>query len=287
MGIIRRSVDVRKVGLNPVTEEFRQRVKALVESDRFNNIVFIVIVISSIAIGLETYDLDEKGLSFLNGLDQVFMTVFVLEITLRLYAMRLEFVKDPWCIFDFIVVGVALVPQAGVLAVFRVLRVLRAFRLVSRIPELKLVAESLIYSVRGLTAVAMLLTIVIYVFAVLSTVLFSGSGPEGEEYFGTLGRSLYSLFQVMTLESWSNGIGRLLMEREGWWVGVYFVIFIFMTTFTFLNMFVAIFTNTVVALESDSEDGMHTDVRRLMTKVDDLHAEVVALRGQTAQDEEQ
>ncbi|RJV02160.1 MAG: ion transporter [Candidatus Poseidoniales archaeon] len=287
MGIIRRSVDVRKVGLKPVTEEFRERVKALVESDRFNNIVFIVIVISSIAIGLETYDLDEKGLSFLNGLDQVFMTVFVLEITLRLYAMRLEFVKDPWCIFDFIVVGVALVPQAGVLAVFRVLRVLRAFRLVSRIPELKLVAESLIYSVRGLTAVAMLLTIVIYVFAVLSTVLFSGSGPEGEEYFGTLGRSLYSLFQVMTLESWSNGIVRLLMEREGWWVGVYFVIFIFMTTFTFLNMFVAIFTNTVVALESDSEDGMHTDVRRLMTKVDDLHAEVVALRGQTAQGEEQ
>lgn len=287
MGIIRRSVDVRKVGLKPVTEEFRERVKALVESDRFNNIVFIVIVISSIAIGLETYDLDQQGLSFLNGLDQVFMTVFVLEITLRLYAMRLEFVKDPWCIFDFIVVGVALVPQAGVLAVFRVLRVLRAFRLVSRIPELKLVAESLIYSVRGLTAVAMLLTIVIYVFAVLSTVLFSGSGPEGEEYFGTLGRSLYSLFQVMTLESWSNGIVRLLMEREGWWVGVYFVIFIFMTTFTFLNMFVAIFTNTVVALESDSEDGMHTDVRRLMTKVDDLHAEVVALRGQTAQGEEQ
>jgi len=287
LGIIRRSVDVRKVGLKPVTEEFRERVKALVESDRFNNIVFIVIVISSIAIGLETYDLDEQGLSFLNGLDQVFMTVFVLEITLRLYAMRLEFVKDPWCIFDFIVVGVALVPQAGVLAVFRVLRVLRAFRLVSRIPELKLVAESLIYSVRGLTAVAMLLTIVIYVFAVLSTVLFSGSGPEGEEYFGTLGRSLYSLFQVMTLESWSNGIVRLLMEREGWWVGVYFVIFIFMTTFTFLNMFVAIFTNTVVALESDSEDGMHTDVRRLMTKVDDLHAEVVALRGQTAQGEEQ
>ncbi len=276
-----------RFGLKPVTEEFRERVKALVESDRFNNIVFIVIVISSIAIGLETYDLDQQGLSFLNGLDQVFMTVFVLEITLRLYAMRLEFVKDPWCIFDFIVVGVALVPQAGVLAVFRVLRVLRAFRLVSRIPELKLVAESLIYSVRGLTAVAMLLTIVIYVFAVLSTVLFSGSGPEGEEYFGTLGRSLYSLFQVMTLESWSNGIVRLLMEREGWWVGVYFVIFIFMTTFTFLNMFVAIFTNTVVALESDSEDGMHTDVRRLMTKVDDLHAEVVALRGQTAQGEEQ
>ncbi|MDP6233883.1 MAG: ion transporter [Candidatus Poseidoniaceae archaeon] len=270
-----------------MTEVFRDRARDLVQSDRFNNVVFVVIVVSSIAIGLETYDLDEQGLSFLNGLDRIFMTVFVLEISLRLYALRLEFVKDPWCIFDFIVVGVALVPQAGVLAVFRVLRVLRAFRLVSRIPELKLVAESLIYSVRGLTAVAMLLTIVIYVFAVLSTVLFSGSGPEGKEYFGTLGRSLYSLFQVMTLESWSNGIVRLLMEREGWWVGVYFVVFIFMTTFTFLNMFVAIFTNTVVALESDSEEGMHTDVRRLMAKVDDLHAEVLALRGHPAETEEQ
>ncbi|MGB0727392.1 MAG: ion transporter [Candidatus Poseidoniaceae archaeon] len=270
-----------------MTDVFRDRAKALVESDRFNNLVFVVIVASSIAIGLETYDLDEQGLSFLSGLDRVFMAVFVLEIVLRLYAMRLEFVKDPWCIFDFIVVGVALVPQAGVLAVFRVLRVLRAFRLVSRIPELKLVAESLIYSVRGLTAVAMLLTIVIYVFAVLSTVLFSGSGPEGKEYFGTLGRSLYSLFQVMTLESWSNGIVRVLMEREGWWVGVFFVVFIFMTTFTFLNMFVAIFTNTVVALESDSEDGMHTDVRRLMAKVDELHAEIIALRTGAAEHEEQ
>ena len=283
----RRSVDGRPIRIHGVTDFLRARARTLVESDRFNNVVFIVIVASSVAIGLETYDLDERGLSFLSGLDRVFMAVFVLEIALRLYAMRLEFVKDPWCIFDFIVVGVALVPSAGVLAVFRVLRVLRAFRLVSRIPELKLVAESLIYSVRGLTAVAMLLTIVIYVFAVLSTVLFSGSGPEGEEYFGTLGRSLYSLFQVMTLESWSNGMVRLLMQREGSWVGMFFVVFIFMTTFTFLNMFVAIFTNTVVALESDSEDGMHTDVRRLITKMDDLHAEMVALRTGSVTNEEQ
>ena len=74
----------------------------------------------------------------------------------------------------------------------------------------------------------------------------------------------------MTLESWSNGIVRELIESEGWWVAIYFVMFIFMTTFTFLNMFVAIFTNTVVALEADSEEGMNTELRRLQAKMDAL-----------------
>ena len=110
-----------------------------------------------------------------------------------------------------------------------------------------------------------MLFVVTYVFAVLSTVLFQSVSPE---YFGSLGRSLFSLFQVMTLESWSNGIVRELIQEEGWWVAVYFVVFIFMTTFTFLNMFVAIFTNTVVALEADSEVGVNTELRRLQEKMD-------------------
>ena len=76
----------------------------------------------------------------------------------------------------------------------------------------------------------------------------------------------------MTLESWSNGIVRDLINEKGWWVAIYFVIFIFMTTFTFLNMFVAIFTNTVVALEADSEEGVNTELRRIQAKVDLLMA---------------
>ena len=116
---------------------------------------------------------------------------------------------------------------------------------------------------------ATLLFVVTYVFAVLSTALFQSVSPE---YFGSLGRSLYSLFQVMTLESWSNGIVRDLINEKGWWVAVYFVIFIFMTTFTFLNMFVAIFTNTVVALEADSEEGVNTELRRIHAKMDLLMA---------------
>ena len=74
----------------------------------------------------------------------------------------------------------------------------------------------------------------------------------------------------MTLESWSNGIVPELIDSDGWWVAIYFVMFIFMTTFTFLNMFVAIFTNTVVALEADSEEGMNTELRRLQAKMDVL-----------------
>jgi len=252
-----------------MTESVRARIRVLVESERFNNIVFVAILASSIAIGFETYEWGPRGDTFLQRIDGLFLTVFVLEILLRIYAMGRDFFRDPWCVFDFLVVGIALIPARDFFAVFRVFRVLRAFRLVSRIPELKLVAESLIFSVRGLSAVATLLFVVTYVFAVLSTALFQSVSPE---YFGSLGRSLYSLFQVMTLESWSNGIVRDLINEKGWWVAIYFVIFIFMTTFTFLNMFVAIFTNTVVALEADSEEGVNTELRRIHAKVDLLMA---------------
>lgn len=258
--------------------ESRTKIRQIVDSERFNNIVFIAILASSISIGFETYDWGDSGNKFLVYLDWFFMTIFVTEILFRIYAMRFDFFKDPWCVFDFLIVGIALFPSTGVFRVFRVFRVLRAFRLVSRIPELKLVAESLIFSVRGLTAVATLLSVVIYVFAVLSTVLFQNSGVEGELYFGTLGKSLFSLFQVMTLESWSNGIVRFLIEEEGWWVGFYFVVFIFMTTFTFLNMFVAIFTNTVVALEADSEEGINSEVRKIQSQLDALVEEIQMLR---------
>lgn len=256
----------------------RSKVRQFVDSERFNNIVFIAILASSISIGFETYDWGNTGNNLLLYLDWIFMSIFVTEILFKIYAMRFDFFRDPWCLFDFIIVAIALFPSSGVFRVFRVFRVLRAFRLVSRIPELKLVAESLFYSVRGLAAVATLLMVVIYVFAVLSTVLFQNSGTDGAMYFGSLGKSLFSLFQVMTLESWSNGIVRNLIDTEGWWVGVYFVVFIFMTTFTFLNMFVAIFTNTVVALEADSEDGSNSEMRRINQNITELSNQIELLR---------
>ena len=117
------------------------QIRKIVDSERFNNIVFIAILASSISIGFETYDWGEGGNKFLVYLDWFFMTIFVTEILFRIYAMRFDFFKDPWCVFDFIIVGIALFPSSGVFRVFRVFRVLRAFRLVSRIPELKLVAE--------------------------------------------------------------------------------------------------------------------------------------------------
>ena len=89
----------------------------------------------------------------------------------------------------------------------------------------------------------------------------------------------------MTLESWSNGIVRNLIESEGWWVGLYFVVFIFMTTFTFLNMFVAIFTNTVVALEADSEEGTNSEMRRINQSITELSQQIESLRKEISESE--
>ena len=93
-----------------------------------------------------------------------------------------------------------------------------------------------------------------YVFSVMGTMLFSDGGDAGEMYFGNLGLSLYSLFQIMTLESWSNGIARMIVDEQGWWAAAFFVTYIISTSFTFLNMFIAVFTNTMAAIDIEDED---------------------------------
>jgi voltage-gated sodium channel len=121
-------------------------------------------------------------------------------------------------------------------------------------PEMQRMVEAMLRSLRGIAAISWLLVIVMYVFSVMGTMLFSDGGDAGEMYFGNLGLSLYSLFQIMTLESWSNGIARMIVDEQGWWAAAFFVAYIISTSFTFLNMFIAVFTNTMAAIDIEDED---------------------------------
>ena len=213
-------------------------------------------------------------------LDKLILAVFVIEIALRVYAHRLAFFKDAWSVFDFIVVAIALVPASGPFAVLRALRVLRVLRVLTFVPSMKKIVGALVQSLNGMLSIAMVLGLVYYVAAVMATKLFGEAFPE---WFGHLGATLYTLFQIMTLESWSMGISRPVMEQFPY-AWAFFVPFILIATFTMLNLFIAVIVNAVQSMH-DEEHKEEIDAKQqlqqdLVAQMQQLQAELAALRAQ-------
>jgi len=223
----------------------RLRLAEWVESDRMQSFIVSVILVNAIILGLETSSrvmASWGGLIF--AMDRLCLGIFVAELALKIAAYRGRFWRSSWNIFDLAVVMVALVPGAGPWSVLRTLRVLRVLRLLTVIPSLRKVVAAFLHSIPGLTGVAAVMSIFFYTAGVLATKLF---GPAFPDWFGTLGGSLYTLFQVMTLESWSMGIVRPVMETFplAW---MFFVPFIIIATFTILNLFIGIIVSTMQEL---------------------------------------
>ena len=165
----------------------------------------------------------------------------MVELALRFYVLRLAFFRDPWRIFDLVVVGLALIPASGPLSILRAFRILRVLRLVSAVPSMRRVVTGLLRAIPGMGSVVLLMSLIFYVFAVMATKLFGAAFPE---WFRTMGESAYTLFQVMTLESWSMGIVRPVMEAFPY-AWAFFVPFILITSFAVLNLFVGIMVDAM------------------------------------------
>ncbi|MGA9394369.1 MAG: ion transporter [Azonexus sp.] len=253
----------------------RKRVRALVEHPRVQNFIIVLILLNAALLGLETSPAAMAAAGgMIVGLDRAILTVFVVEIALRLYAHRAAFWRDPWSVFDFAVVAIALVPATGPLAVLRALRVLRVLRLLSIVPSMRRVVGALLAAIPGLGSIALVLLIIYYVFAVIATKLFSAAHPE---WFGDIGRSLYTLFQIMTLESWSMGIARPVMESFPY-AWVFFVAFILVATFTMLNLFIAIIVNAMQSFTEAEQQGAKQAVEAAREHIEaNLHAEMRSL----------
>jgi voltage-gated sodium channel len=198
--------------------------------------------------------------------DRVIVAVFVLEIVAKVIAYGRRFWRDPWNLFDVVVIGLSILPATTSFSVFRAFRVLRVLRLVSAVPSMRQVVQGLLNAIPGMATTAGLLLLAFYVFSVIATELF---GEVFVEWFGTLGASMYTLFQIMTLESWSMGIVRPVMA-EFPWAWAFFVPFIVVTAFAVLNLFVAIIVN---AMSAETSASNHADNERILQ-------EIVALRAQ-------
>lgn len=249
----------------------RARVAAGVESERVQKWIIALVIVNAVTLGLETVpEVMARWGSALRLLDAALLGAFVVELGLKLWGQGARFFRNGWNVFDFVVVAIALVPASGPLAVFRALRVLRVLRLVSAIPKMRFVIESLLRSLPGLGSIAMLLVVLFYVFAVVATKLFGATYPQ---WFGTLWGSAFSLFQVMTLEGWAEIAREVMQSYPLAWV--YFIGFILVATFTVLNFFIALI---VKAMEEPVAQAAAADPATLARELAGLRAEIAALR---------
>lgn len=238
--------------------------------------ILLLIVVNAVLMGLETSaSVMATAGTWIRGLDLAILAVFVLEIAARLIVHGPRFFRDPWSVFDFLVVAIALIPASGPFAVLRALRVLRVLRVLTIVPSMRRVVGALLSAIPGLSSIALVLLLVFYVFAVIATHLFGAHFPE---WFGHLGRSLYTLFQVMTLESWSMGIARPVMAEVpmAW---LFFVLFILLATFTMLNLFIAIIVNAMQSFSEQEQQLAADKVMEVGRSIEhELHTEVQSLR---------
>jgi len=261
----------------------RRRVGSWVEKPRVQQGIIALILVNAVTLGLETSPavMEHIGAALL-AVDHFILGVFVVEITAKLYAYGWRFFRDPWNVFDFIIVGIALVPASGPLSVLRALRILRVLRLISMMPRLRFVVESLLHAIPGIASIAGLMVLLYYVFAVMATGLFGGAHPE---WFGTIGKSMYTLFQIMTLESWSMGIVRPVMETHPY-AWLFFVPFILIATFTILNLFIAIIVDTMQNMHDSThrqeqaaiEEAVHDEGSNLGQQMQALREELKELK---------
>ncbi|QCO55830.1 ion transporter [Pseudorhodobacter turbinis] len=236
----------------------RQRVADLINKPATQRFIIGVILFNAVLLGLETSQpvMDAFG-PLIRSLDTLCLTIFVIEILLKFYAFDLRFFKSGWNIFDAIIIGIAVLPGAQSLSVLRALRILRVLRVISVAPSLRRVVEGFVTALPGMGSVFVLMAIIFYIGAVMATKLFGADFPE---WFGSLGQSAYSLFQIMTLESWSMGIVRPVMEvfPYAW---AFFVPFIMVTTFAVVNLLVGLIVNSMQDAHNEA-DNLRTDEYR-------------------------
>ncbi|MFA1819406.1 ion transporter [Virgibacillus oceani] len=226
-------------------KSYRQLCANIAGHPWFINVIIALIFVNAVIVGLETYPviLDSYGNWLYIG-DRILLWIFSLEIAIRLIGSRSigSFFKEPWNIFDFVIVAAGhILVGSYYVTVLRILRVLRVLRAISVIPSLRKIVNALLLTIPSMGTIMLLLGLFFYIYAVIGTMMFQTIAPE---YFGSLHDSLLSLFQVITLESWSSAIMRPILEEEpsSWW---YFVTFIVIGAFVIINLFVGVIVNNV------------------------------------------
>ena len=224
--------------------QFSKLLKSFIESKIINVFITFVILINAVTLGLETSEkLVSKIGNILTYIDKIALSIFVVELIIKLFVYRLNFFKSGWNVFDTLIVLISLIPipNNSSFLLLRLLRVFRVLRIISVVPELKKIIEALLSSVKRVFYVGLLLFIILYIYATIGSILFSTNIPER---WGDVGVAMITLFQVLTLSSWEQVM--LPLQDVYWWAWIYFFSFIIVCGITMLNLLIAILVDVVI-----------------------------------------
>ncbi|WP_439242199.1 ion transporter [Lonepinella sp. BR2474] len=247
-----------------------EKIASFVYGKVFNQFILLIIIINAVVLGLDT---NPKFSAIFSDLiywsNEICLGIFTVELILKLYVSKLKFFKNGWNLFDFLIVSASLFAESSILSVFRIFRLLRVLRIISVVPKMQRISTALINSIKPMLGVAVLLGIVYYVYAVLITNLYGADFPE---WFGSFSETCYTLFQIMTFESWSMGIVRPIMEKDpnAWAV---FISFIIIATYVVLNLVIGIIVDSLNEIKSDnSEEQLHHQIHNLEKQLAEIKA---------------
>jgi voltage-gated sodium channel len=263
--------------------------KRIAANALFHDAIIGVIIVNAVILGLETSPrIMQSAGSWLLALNWIIQAIFVFEIALRILAhwpRPAAFFRGGWNVFDFVVVAVALLPASGGFATIgRLLRLLRVTRLVSVFPQLRLIINTMLLSIPSMGHVVLLLSLLLYVYGIAGVYMFREADPT---HWGTLGAALLSLFQVVTLEGWTE-LQRALLPAHPW-AWVFFATFIVVAVFVVINLFIAVVINNLekarekeqqIADASSPEHEVLARVAALRREIEELDS---ALRIRTLQ----
>lgn len=225
-------------------EKIKNNLYTLKDNKIFELLVVAVIIISALQIGAKTFDLPDRAISITGVLD-IFITVFFLfEISIRFITDedKKNFLKKGWNVFDSLVVAISLIPinDSEMALLARLVRVFRVLRMVSVVPELRVLINSLIKALPQLGYVVLLMFIIFYIYAAIGSFIFSEINPK---LWGDIAISMLTLFRIMTFEDWTDIQYETMEVYPYSWI--FYLTFIFFTAFAFLNMVIGIVVNVM------------------------------------------
>lgn len=228
--------------------------------------IVALIIINTIVLGMETYPSVMKLYGEqLKNIDQTILYLFIIELIIRFMAYGLQFFKNPWSLFDLLVVGISLIPSQDAFSALRAARALRALRLISIFPKLRKVIEGLVMAIPGICAIAGVMSIIICVFGLIASKLYGSAHPE---WFGNLHLSIFSLFQIMTLEGWPDIVRTVMQEKPFAWI--FFITYILIATFSVLNLFIAVVVDAMQRSHNSEIDDNHEKIDIINQKLDQI-----------------
>ena len=238
-------------------------------------IITFVIILNAAVLGILTdRTLSVEEISLLEMIDKACLVIFTVELIAKLLVYRRSFWSEGWNVFDFVIVLSSIIFISSSVSVIRAFRIFRLLKALAEFPELQILVSSMLKAIPSMSWALLLLFIIFYIFGVFGSTMYGDTFPE---LFGDIGGSMFTLFQVMTFESWATAVARPIMEIYDY-AWIYFLIFILLTAITLLNVMVGIVVEAVGTISAavkerqaaEAAENAPPEVRR----ADEIEAEI-------------